>query len=190
MRAFVAVPLESDVRRALTDFQRQLGCPRGIKRVPEENLHLTLDFLGDISDDEARRFTSRLADVAERTACFPLTVSDVGGFPRRSNPKILWVGLKENRPLLTLATAVKTAVDSMDEKDFSPHLTLGRVKYEGEAEKMFIERFFREGNRSFGRMKVDRFLLMKSDLSGKTPVYTVIHEFLLKDGDNNGEKNG
>lgn len=190
MRAFIALPLSAEINSALKDFMMELGDVKGIRMVPPENLHLTLDFLGEISERDVPFLREKLTAVAANTPSFPLSVCGVGAFPKSGDPKVLWVGLKRSTALMALASAVKEATGSNDGKRFSPHLTMGRVKYAEAKQRKFLEQFFQAEHRHFGRMNVDRFLLMQSDLSGKAPVYTAISQFELKDGEKNGEKNG
>lgn len=182
MRAFIAIPLSQEIKSEICSFYKELGFAKGIKTVPVENLHITLDFLGEISEKEAERFSGNLAFVAEHTAPFVLTIKGSGAFPKKSDPKVLWIGMDRSKSLMTLAEEVKAAVDSMDTKKFSPHLTLGRIKYNDVTQSAYYDRFFQQGDRIFGKMKVDCFRLMKSDLSGKTPIYTLWREFELRGG--------
>lgn len=182
MRAFIAVPLSGEIKKEIDKFYQGIGFVKGVKEVPIQNLHITLDFLGDISEREAERFSERLEKVASKAMPFEIMIQGCGAFPKKSDPKILWLGMAGSKRLVSLASQVKNAVDSMDTKKFSPHLTVGRVKYDNEGQKEYFDRFFQKGDRSFGRLSVDRFQLMKSDLSGKTPVYTLWKEFKLTGG--------
>lgn len=182
MRSFIAVPLSDEIRKEIEIFYQEIGFIKGVKEVPMKNLHITLDFLGDITEKEAERFGKKLDIVASNITPFDLMLQSSGAFPNISNPKILWLGMSNSNQLVSLASQVRCAVDSMDAKKFSPHLTVGRVKYYKEGQKEYFDRFFQKGNRSFGRLYVDRFQLMKSDLSGKTPVYTLWREFRLTGG--------
>ena len=186
MRCFVAVPLTDEIRNKIQCFSDLLGKPKGITKVPAKNLHITLDFLGDISEKEVTRFCRNLDEVASKASPFSVEVCGVGTFSSRGAPKVLWVGLKNPGLLCDLAAKVKAAVDSCDQKKFSPHLTVGRVKYCNSSQESFMKAFLVKEKERFGEMKVDRFFLMKSDLSGKTPVYSVIKEFNLRKVEVNG----
>ena len=186
MRAFIAVPLTEEIRASLTPVIDELGKAKGIRTVPPENLHLTLNFLGEIREAELGPLCEKLKAAAEKTASFSLSVSGVGAFGKDRRPNVLWVGIDKNAALTKLAYDVKAASGTEDGKRFSPHLTVGRIKYPDEKQRDILERFFRWEHRDFGTMKADHFSLMKSDLSGKTPVYTVIKKFMLKDGEKNG----
>lgn len=182
MRAFVAVPVPEGVKEEIRAFYRRIGSVRGVKPVVPDNLHITLDFLGDISQREADTFSANLQRLAGETKPFTIGICGVGAFPSRKDPKILWIGMENSRPLKELAVKVKAAVDSMDDKKFSPHLTVGRVKYKSDDQQNYFDRFFSQDRISFGEIRVDHFQLMKSDLSGKDPVYTVIRDFKLIGG--------
>ncbi|MGN0963472.1 MAG: RNA 2',3'-cyclic phosphodiesterase, partial [Clostridia bacterium] len=171
---------------ALTPVINELGKAKGIRTVPPENLHLTLDFLGEIREAEIGLLCEKLKAAAEKTSSFSLTVSGVGAFRKGGKPNVLWIGIEKNAALAKLAYDVKAASGTEDGKKFSPHLTVGRIKFSDEKQRDILERFFRWEPRDFGTMKADHFSLMKSDLSGKTPVYTVIRKFILKDGEKNG----
>ena len=186
MRAFIAVPLSGEIRSSLGNFMEELGAVKGIRMVPPENLHLTLDFLGETDESELSALNKKLKAVAENHEAFSLSVHGVGTFPKTGEAIVVWAGLKKNDSLTALALSVRKATDSRDQKKFSPHLTVGRVKFTDERQKAFWETFYQAEHRDFGMMKVDRFLLMKSDLSGKTPVYTAVNQFILKDGEKNG----
>ncbi|MBQ1251538.1 MAG: RNA 2',3'-cyclic phosphodiesterase [Firmicutes bacterium] len=182
MRAFVAIPIPEAVKDEIRAFYRGIGSVRGVKTVVPENLHITLDFLGDISQREADAFSANLQRLAGKIRPFTVRICGVGAFPSRKDPKILWLGMKNSRPLNELAVKVKAAVDSMDDKKFSPHLTVGRVKYRSDDQKEYFDRFFAQDHKEFGVINVDHIHLMKSDLSGKDPVYTVIRDFKLIGG--------
>ena len=186
MRAFVAIPIPDAVKEEIRLFYRKFGVVRGVKMVIPENLHITLDFLGDITQREVDTFSANLETLAKDTEPFKISIKGVGAFPSRKDPKILWIGMENNQPLKKLAAKVKIAVDSMDDKKFSPHLTVGRVKYKSDDQKDFYDHFFSQDHRKFGEFVVDHFQLMKSDLSGKDPIYTVIRDFKLSGGKSSG----
>ena len=129
MRAFIAVPLSGEIRSSLGNFMEELGTVKGIRMVPPENLHLTLDFLGETDESELSALNKKLKAVAGNHEAFSLSVHGVGTFPKTGEAKVVWAGLKKNDSLTTLALSVRKATDSRDQKKFSPHLTVGRVKF-------------------------------------------------------------
>lgn len=188
MRLFVAIPIPTEIRESISSFYESLGPVKGIKAVPAENLHITLDFLGEVGEEALPGLTESLTAVAGRTLSFTMELKGVGAFPSLAGPKTLWVAMAKEKALFDLANEVKAVVASGDQKRFSPHLTVGRVKYEDPSQGRFYNEFTKRKSLSFGRFRVSSFFLMKSDLTGKTPVYTVMKEFKIKDGENQNGK--
>lgn len=183
MRAFIAILIPAEIRKNIVSFYDKLGTVKGIKKVPYENLHITLDFLGKMEADQIPYLAEKLTAAAAQGSPFTLEMKGVGAFPSLTAPKTLWVAIEKKKALFDLAKRIKTATESSDRKRFSPHLTVGRVKYEDPGQNRFYNEFIKEENHSFGGFTVDSFFLMKSDLSGKTPVYNVVEEFKIKDGE-------
>lgn len=185
MRAFVAILLPAEIKKDIASFYANLGSVKGIKGVPGENLHITLNFLGEIKEKgaELSALCQNLATAAEKIRPFTMELKGVGAFPSLAAPKTLWIAMEKKKALFDLAKAVKAASPGDAQKPFSPHLTVGRVKYEDPSQERFYREFIKREAWSFGQFPVDSFFLMKSDLTGKTPVYTVVKEFKIKDGE-------
>lgn len=186
MRCFVAIPLDSEVRENLDGLRKEIAGIKGIKGVPVENLHLTLDFLGEIDENECQRFCRNLTAVAGTVKPFSMEICRLGAFGKNGSVQTLWVSAEPRKNLKLLATAVKTAVDSNDIKKFSPHITLGRIKKESAVTRDFCEKLLANTAEFFGKQQVECFQLLKSDLSGKNPQYSVIKTFWLNNGGANG----
>ena len=122
MRLFIAVTLSEEMRRALTEAQNELRA-RGVRGsyTPEENLHLTLAFIGEYPDAEA--VLDALAELSFTP--FPLRLEGMGCFG-----DLWWAGLRLSPPLTALARRVRRALAErgipFDRKRFSPHITLIR----------------------------------------------------------------
>lgn len=124
MRAFVALDLPEALLRPLTRLQAGLSVGR---LVDEENLHLTLAFLGDISDAEAKEVAARLADLPDAPIELTLTGLDVMGGRK---PNLVLMDAAPTGPLVTLQDRVRRiAMDAgiaMERRRFRPHVTLAR----------------------------------------------------------------
>ena len=122
MRLFIAIKLSEEMKAALTDAQRAMF-DRGVRGnySPEENLHLTLAFIGEVPDPQP--VLDALGTV--RFTPFTLTLDGVGCFG-----DLWWAGLRESAPLAAAARRVRRALAESgipyDRKRFSPHITLIR----------------------------------------------------------------
>jgi len=163
MRLFIAVNFDNLVKKQLLEIQEllRLQCTRGNFTRPE-NLHLTLAFLGETPEEKVPSILKIIDDV-QALAYLPFEVSftQTGCFTH-SRKELWWVGAAKDDPGLSRLSAihgglVKRLSDaglSVDNRAFSPHITLGReVKHQ---ERITL-------NRSEIKVKVDRISLMKSE---------------------------
>ena len=122
MRLFIAIRLSCEMKRALLACMRDLK-KQGVKGkfVPEENLHLTLAFIGEYDDPT---YVKRVIDSIPAPR-FGLGLSGCGSFG-----ELLWAGIKENKELESYAEGLRAALKAadipFDRKRFIPHITLVR----------------------------------------------------------------
>ena len=135
IRSFVAVELPDEVKAALTGVQRQLmsGRQSYVKWASVDGIHLTLKFLGNVAADSVPKLVDALSASARTVSPFPLKLDEVGAFPNVHSPRVVWVGLAGKiDTLAVLQLEVEAALEPLgfaaEERDFSPHLTLGRVR--------------------------------------------------------------
>ncbi|RQW89479.1 MAG: RNA 2',3'-cyclic phosphodiesterase [Geobacter sp.] len=126
-RLFVAIDLPEEIKAAVLSLQ----CPiRGAKWVTEEQLHLTLRFIGDADDDLLNEIATSLSGVM--AGPFSLVLMGVGYFPPKRNPKVLWVGVGRSDALLNLQNDIEKVLLrnglEPETRPFSPHITLARLK--------------------------------------------------------------
>ncbi|CAG0971246.1 RNA 2',3'-cyclic phosphodiesterase [Geobacter sp.] len=168
MRLFVAIDLPDDIRQSVADTCR--GLP-GVRWLPPDQLHLTLRFIGEADDAVDAAIRSGLAIIT--SPAFPLSLQGVGCFPSPRRPRVLWVGLNGGEPLMQLQREVETAVVTAgippEERPFSPHITLARLKDHREGDVApFLAR-----NASFQcePFTVDAFHLYSSILTAKGAIH-------------------
>lgn len=132
-RCFVALTLPAEIRRALIALQ---PAGEGLRRVPEEQLHLTLHFLGPADVAVAR---AALESVALEP--LPLTLTGTGAFAHRHGGA-LWVGVRLTDGLTALhqrvGEALATTGYTPSSRPFHPHLTVARWK-RGRAPRAFLD---------------------------------------------------
>ena len=135
MRAFLAILLDPPLRDALCACVRALQAahpPAHLKWVSDEQHHVTLHFLGEISPAQTEAVTRALAGLPPPTAPLSLTLGGLGAFPNLNRPATLWAGSQdEGGRIAMLAAAYGRALRALgseiDARPFTPHLTLARV---------------------------------------------------------------
>ena len=134
MRAFIAMTLPETVRASLATLQRTLAESRAdVKWVKPEHLHVTMKFLGEITEEQRRAVEAMLRQVASSIQPFPLSLRELGAFPSMRAPRVIWVGIEEGKePLVRLAEGIEregaAAALQKEERPFAAHVTLGRVR--------------------------------------------------------------
>ena len=134
MRVFLALTLPDEVRRSLSLFQRELAhAGADIKWVERQHLHVTLKFLGEVTDEQRRVVEQRLGEVARGETAFALGLDRVGAFPSLSSPRVVWFGLGEGKArAVRLAERLEQDCVGLglrkEERPFAAHVTLGRVR--------------------------------------------------------------
>ena len=134
MRAFVAVELPPAARAALAELQRDLANARAdVTWVEEANLHVTMRFLGEITQEQRQAIERLLRDLAGRTKAMTLSLSSLGAFPSPASPRVIWVGIGQGHEELShLAAPLEDALAALhlpaEEHAFVAHVTLGRVR--------------------------------------------------------------
>ena len=176
MRLFVAVPLPTDVQQSLGRLQG--GIP-GARWTRPENMHLTLRFLGDVSERDAHHVDDALDAIDE--GAFEMALSGVGVFESRHGPRALWIGVEPNPPLMHLQDKVERAIQMLgyppEPRKFTPHITLARFKSRpGRKIGDFIEA---HGLYRTGHFAVESFTLFQSLTGNEAPHYIPLAEYDL-----------
>jgi 2'-5' RNA ligase len=137
-RLFIAIELPSSVLAHLAEVQDRLKnrTPPGTARwVNPDGIHLTLKFLGDVSVTKRGSLEHALATAVEGHAPFMLSTGGLGCFPNSNRPRVIWIGLgNQVKALAALRDDVERLTVPLgyptEDRPFSPHLTLGRVRRE------------------------------------------------------------
>ena len=191
MRAFIAILLDPPLREALTACEKALQAahphPR-LKWVGDEQHHLTLHFLGEITPAQVQAVTAALRTLPPPRAKLTLGLAGLGAFPSLRRPTTLWVGGTDaSGYIAALATAVGRELRRLgapvETRPFSPHFTLARVPRDLDPSGLHaISKWFA------ARMalapppltqQVSAFYLMRSDLLPSGARYTAMAEFRL-----------
>jgi len=137
-RLFVALEPPEPVRRriaaAAAALRRGAGAAASdVRWVAEENLHLTIQFLGAVPEERVAAVETAVTEVAAAARPLSLEVKGAGGFPNARRPRVVWLGLAGDVPALAaLAAELGKRLTPLgfapEARPFSAHLTLGRAR--------------------------------------------------------------
>ena len=183
IRSFFAVELSNELKQAVDALQRMLDSPRyNVRWVQPGNVHLTLRFLGEITEEELEAASGAAARAAAKGAPFRISLRGLGAFPSPGSPRIVWAGIEQCDPLRQLegdlTRELREARFPPPDKPFSPHLTLGRVKRPPGKEDL-RRQLQRHQELVLGQQEVQEFSLIRSDLRSAGPVYEALTRFTL-----------
>ena len=189
IRAFIAVELPAELKKELSELEGRLkkNSPPVVKWVDPKNIHITLKFLGEISEDNIDELMLAIEESAQGIQPFQLEVSEVGAFPNLERVQVLWVGVKgELEKITRLQKSIELNTEQLgfprESRDFSPHLTLGRVRDETRPnERQRLGKLLADTSfTALHNVNVDAINLMKSQLTPTGPIYTCIGSVKLK----------
>ncbi len=184
MRLFIAIEIPEGIKREMSAIQEQLrksGADAGWTR--PEGIHLTLKFLGEVAEEKVPDIKAAMTEAVQGAVGFRLEVAGAGAFPNSKSPRVLWLGVRGDiERLAALQSSVEGAMVKVgfdpEDRTFSPHLTLARIKY---LPRRFSWQQVIEGIRDtkLGGIDVAAVSLMKSELRPSGAVYTEIEKVQL-----------
>ena len=181
LRCFLAVELPSALQDAIhagTMAIRESLRPNLVRWVARRNVHLTLKFLGDTAPSGIELIRAALEAAVPRYKTFEVVVQDFGAFPNGRRPRVLWLGLSAPEALTSLQRELDMATARLgygsEEREFSPHLTIGRVRQPtGAADLQRIREVLGQSSvGELGTFRVDAVHLFQSELLPTGSVYT------------------
>ena len=182
IRTFVAIPLPAAWAAYAARVSAALaGRVRGVSWVREENLHLTIRFLGDLGESGVARLGEAVARAADTLHAPVASPGALGAFPSLERPRVVWIGVATGREGLTaVGAAVNAAIDRAGferaDKPFRPHVTLGRVRPGARGLEALRAAVLPEPP---SPASLDRIVVMKSDLHPSGARYTALREVRL-----------
>lgn len=187
IRSFIAIEIPEEIKKGLSGIQdvlKRTGAEVGWTK--SEGIHLTLKFLGDVEEDRLEDIKKAIEVATEGISNFVLEAGGIGVFPNTKYPRVLWIGIKDRGDTLkNLHEAIERETGKLgfkhEDRTFSPHLTLGRVRSQKNRE-ILIKSFEEFDKIELGAFDVREVSLMKSDLSPKGAVYTQLWKVSLTGG--------
>jgi 2'-5' RNA ligase len=187
IRTFVAVELPAEIRNLLASKQDELrqamgSAERAVRWSRVEGVHLTLQFLGDVCEDDIGRILEALRMGCASAAQMELRLGNVGAFPSTERPRVLWMGLEgDTARLQSLQLSIAKELSALGyrpDKSFKPHVTLGRVREHSTRDELAdigqALRLVTVMPAPRASFPVSHVSLMESDLRPTSAVYTAL----------------
>ncbi len=177
IRAFIAIPLSESNLTAVCDLRQRLEpqLPQ-MRWTRTDQIHLTLRFFAALPEEDLDRIHRSMLSVGDLHAPFRVAIRSLGGFPRLSRPRVLWLGLEPAAPLAALHRQLEDALRrdgfAPEERPFKPHVTIARARQRSGAE---IKPPTWLRNWSGGSLDVNEMILYHSRLSPQGAVHTPLY---------------
>ena len=177
IRAFIAFPIPETLRERLGKAQQQIMQNlTHLRPVKPQGIHLTLNFLGDISESKVYTVGGIMEQVCANHGPMELLCRRVGAFPDMKNPRVLWAGLEGEIDKLAalqkeLSTQLAVIGYTAENRPFNPHLTLFRIKQQKQVGTL-RKRAEKVSKENFGEILCNTLVLYRSDLKPEGAVYT------------------
>jgi len=185
IRAFIAIPLDPKIQRVIErmhDHFKKINSD--VNWVASKNIHITLKFLGDVNTEQINSAKQALATLYQSTRPFTVELSQLGAFPNINRPRTLWVGLKDNKQRLSrIAESLEKALSKIgfqgDQKPFSPHITIGRIRslknFDALSKSISNYQIIESCAQT-----ISKIILFQSILSSEGPTYKSLYQIKLK----------
>lgn len=175
MRLFVAIRPPRAIRASLSGAT---GGISGARWQTDDQLHLTLRFIGEVNPRQAEDVDAALRSV--RHPPFEIRLSGVGAFEKGAQTSAVWAGVTPAEPLATLHKKVDQALVRAglepERRAFLPHITLARLNRTAGPIGGFLEQ---AGDLASPPFPVDHFALFESDLTAERAVYSILADYRL-----------
>lgn len=184
IRAFIAIEVDSVTKQKISGLINTLKKTNAdVKWVRENQMHLTLKFLGNVSQDKIPFISDAIKQITYDIHEFPLSFSGIGAFPNTNRPRVIWAAIdKGSKELKTMAGLIEKKMNSLgfkkEDRDYKAHLTLGRVR----SQKNIKELAKNISGAEFkikSDIKIEKLTLFQSTLTPKGTVYAPLGEFHL-----------
>jgi len=180
MRLFIAIEISQEVRAALAALLKEFrAIAPQVKWVRAENMHLTLKFLGETDSSRVTAVQTALSAIRSG-AVVTLQFQGLGFFPNAKRARVFWAGMEASPNLPALAADIDQAMHTLgfplEDRAFTPHLTLARFQPPGLPHK--LEAAAREyASHDFGSLIAREFRLIESELKPAGAEYTTLQSF-------------
>ena len=185
MRLFFAADIDRDTNARVNEtIARLKRIDPSVKWVRPENHHITLYFFGETDETTKGSIEGILDEAAGGVGSFNVSVCGISAFPSVDRPRVLWVGIENpGGELAKMHDSIRAALRmeklpvNIEDRDFAPHLTIGRVKVR--CSPALIQEVKRSGETAFGEFQVGAAVLYRSVLGRDGALYTPLKTITL-----------
>lgn len=174
----MAINLPDELKKSISPIGQELPKFGKVKLVGEQNIHLTLKFLGEVEGEKVKE----IVDVLNGTTFekFKISLRGIGVFPNPKFIRIVWVGVEEgSERVIELQKNIDEALKKLGfpkDKQFHPHATIARAKFIKD-KKGLLDFLRKNKDKEFGSFEASSFELMESKLSREGPEYSIFEKF-------------
>lgn len=185
VRVFIAIEITKKTQDELANLAGLYKDPHDkVTWVAPNNIHLTLKFLGNVPEKDIDRIKDVLSDLSKRYSRFEAEVKGLGVFPSEKSPRVVWAGVDKGRENIKsicgdLEEKLAQIGFPKEERGFTPHFTLGRVKYIKDTKK-FAEKISTHKSDFIDKIDIKDISLIKSKLTPEGSVYEALYRAEFK----------
>lgn len=180
LRCFLALPMHdfsSEVADTLKKLKNNFS---GVRWVNPAQIHITLHFFGSIAKSQITSLSETLTPLIGSHQPLELSLGEIGFFPNSEKPRVLWVGIQGDiQRLKDIQKEISHALSDLgypiEDRDFQPHLTLGRAENHKIIQILKTEKIQVGNTQNFRALS--RIILYQSTLTSAGPVYETIKAF-------------
>jgi len=184
IRAFIAVEIDAQIKQKISNLISVLKKSGADAKWADENqMHLTLKFLGNINKDKIEEISGAMSSVSSNSKSFAVSFSEIGAFPDTSRPRVIWLGVDKGAEDLKILndrteTSLKKIGFAKEGRKFEPHLTLARIRSPKNISNLI--KLIGETNCDIkDETRIDKLTLFQSILNSKGAIYEVLLEKFL-----------
>jgi 2'-5' RNA ligase len=168
LRCFIAIELPEEIKKTIdVCIKRLKQTGADVKWVSAKNLHLTLKFMGATPEGLLTEINKKLSSIAKLHDRFTSRIFGAGVFPNVKYSRVIWLGVHDSEEIIKLQHDIDKSMEGLgfkrDEKQFTPHLTIGRVKSMRNKDAL-IKELAALKEADFGKIEVINITMMKSEL--------------------------
>ncbi|MFB6089126.1 MAG: RNA 2',3'-cyclic phosphodiesterase [Candidatus Aenigmatarchaeota archaeon] len=184
MRSFLGIGISENLKGKCTKIQEEIKkTGANVKLVERNNLHWTVKFLGEISNEETDILKEIMKKTVKNIKPIKVTANGLGTFPNLNYMKTIWVGVSQNEDkFIEILEKVNKKLEKngfkKDKHEIKPHITLARVKT-GKNKEELKKILHKMKHVNVGEMKINKIHLYESVLKPSGPTYNKIKSFHL-----------